>query len=194
MTIQHSPLILMSPKKAVVDASSAIILCKSGLHTLLVDVYDIILPASVYREITVNRYGDAGEYKRLAAEGKLRIEEIPAQQAAEFNGLDTGESDVIQLYYAGRGEFIITDDGPAARYCRRAGVPFINALLFPVILRYALIRDDDFCRRSMEKIISTGRYSQAVISFARECPRETIAFALPQGIRRVYGIRYRVKG
>jgi predicted nucleic acid-binding protein len=162
------------------DASSAIILCKSGLHTLLVGMYDIVLPSSVYREITANQYEDAEEYKLLAAAGELRIEESPIQpEESGIFGLDAGECEAIQLYQNGMGDFIITDDGAAARYCRRQGIPFINALLFPVILRFALMKDDVFCHRSMEKIIATGRYSKEVITFALECRREDVAFALP---------------
>lgn len=162
------------------DASSAIILFKSGLHALLVEIYDIVLPDSVYREITVNPYRGAEEYKMLVAGQKIRVQDSQDQQERQgMDGLDRGEHDAIHLFYAGLGEFIITDDGPAARYCRKAGIPFINALLFPVVLRLAQIKDEDFCRKSMEIIIEEGRYSQQVISFAGQCRIESIAFAIP---------------
>jgi len=170
----------LSRKTAIMDASSAIILYKAELHALPVEMYDIVLPASVYREITENRHEGAEEYKQLAAGRKLKVAESPIfPEKPGMKGLDTGERDVIGLFHSGLGEFIITDDGPAARYCKREGVPFINALLVPVILRFALLRDDDFCCRAMEKIIASGRYSGEVKRYARECSREAIAFALP---------------
>ena len=170
----------MLARTAIMDASSAIILCKAGLQTLLAEIYDIILPESVYREITANPYTGSEEYKRLVAGQKVRVQRTPDQQGMPgMAGLDTGEYDTILLFCSGLGDFIITDDGPAARYCKKAGIPFINALLFPVVLRLAQIRDDDYCRKSMEIIIEQGRYSQQVITFAGQCRIESIAFAIP---------------
>jgi len=162
------------------DASSAIILCKAGLHILLPEIYDIVLPESVYREITAKPYSGSDEYKQLVAGQHVRVQGTPDQQERPgMAGLDTGEYDTILLFYAGLGDFIITDDGPAARYCKKEGIPFINALLFPVVLRLAQIKDDDYCRKSMEIIIEEGRYSQQVITFAGQCRIESIAFAIP---------------
>ncbi|MDW7774090.1 MAG: hypothetical protein SCH71_14485 [Desulfobulbaceae bacterium] len=70
----------MTRKTAIMDSSSAIILCKTGLHILLGEIYEIVLPASVYLEITAKPYAGAGEYKRLAAEGRLRVETNPEKQ------------------------------------------------------------------------------------------------------------------
>lgn len=165
---------------AIIDASSAIILCKAGLHDLLAETYDIVLPESVYQEITANTYAGAEEYKQLASRQKIRVLENPEQnEKPGMAALDAGEYDAIRLFYAGLGKFVITDDGPAARYCKKENVPFINALLFPAVLRFARIKDEQFCRRTMEKIIEKGRYSSEVIEFARKCRQEHIAFALP---------------
>lgn len=171
----------MPRKTVILDASSAILLCKSGLHDLLTETYDLVLSESVFREITANPYAGSAEYKQLAAEGVIRILANQDQQKTPGNmiGLDAGEGDTIRLYLSGIGYFIITDDGPAARYCNKQGIPFINALLFPAVLMFAHRKDAHFCRRAMEKIIATGRYSPKVIAFARRCRRETIAFALP---------------
>ena len=170
----------MSKKKAIVDASSAILLFKADLHTCLTDVYRVVLPQSVFYEITSKPYAGSEVYNNLAAEGKIQVhgsaEPVEKHTMAR---LDKGEHDAIQLYYRGLGDFVIIDDGPAARYCTKEGIPFINALLFPVIMRLAEMKSDDFCRRSMEKVIASGRYSREIISFAAACERESIAFAVP---------------
>jgi predicted nucleic acid-binding protein len=170
----------MVPKTAVMDASSAIILCRADLHMLVCELYDIVLPLTVYREITVHPYAGAGEFKRLAAENRIRVlDRALIEEKHGIQGLDAGETDVIALYLAGGGDFVITDDGRAARYCRQEKIPFINALLFPVILRCAGLHDDESCRLAMARIVAGGRYSRDVILFARECGRQSIAFALP---------------
>ena len=162
------------------DASSAIILYKAGLHSLLARTYNIVLPTSVYIEITAKPYAGSREYEQLAEGNKIGVQEnTDSQKITGMERLDTGEYDAIQLFYNGVGSFIITDDGPAARYCKKAGVPFINALLFPVILRFAQIKDDDFCVEAMERIIENGRYSYDIISFAKKCSQESITFAIP---------------
>ena len=175
----------MSAKTAIMDASSAIILCKSGLHSFLAGIYDIVLSESVYREITVKSYAGSEEYKQMVARGEIRVQSDPVRQERPgMAGLDNGESAAIHLFYAGQGDFIITDDGPAARYCKKEGIPFINALLFPMVLQFAGIRDDNFRRISMTRIIATGRYSRQVIASAEECRKEDLAFALPETGRR----------
>lgn len=170
----------MPHKTAILDASSAIILYKSGLHSLLVEMYNIALPQSVYHELTANQYTGADEFKKLARVGKIYVHEPSSRlEKKRMAALDTGESDTIQMYFEGEGEFVITDDGQAAKFCKREGIPFINALLFPRVLQFAGRNKDDFCRRAMERIIENGRYSAEVITFARECRSEHISFAVP---------------
>lgn len=162
------------------DASSAIILFKSELHLLLTEVYDIVMPKSVFLEITAKPYQGSEEYIRLAEANQIQIQDnLKHQEQQGIAGLDKGEYDTIQLYHVGAGNFIFTDDGRAARYCSHQGIPFINALLFPVVLKVARIWDEEFCRKAMDKVIGQGRYSPDVIAFAQVCPKESIEFALP---------------
>lgn len=170
----------MTGKKAILDASSAILLYKVGLHYQLAEMYDVVLSESVYREITANRYAGAAEYTALSTGQKIRIMANPQiPDGLGKTGLDAGETDTIHLFISGKGDFIITDDGPAARFCSRQGIPFINALLFPVVMQFSDKVDELGCRKLMEKIIAVGRYLEKVIAYARNCPREAIDFALP---------------
>lgn len=169
----------MKSKTVIMDSSSAILLCKADLHTRLVRMYDIVIPASVYLEITARPYPGAHEFQTFAAEDMVHIADKTDQgRAYGPAGLDPGESDVIRLFGQGLGDFIMTDDGPAARYCRKAGIPFINALLFPVVLRCTGRMSDESCRRAMDRIEKTGRYSREVLKFARRCTPTDLAFAL----------------
>ena len=116
----------------------------------------------------------------MAERGQIRVQSDPAlRERPGMAGLDSGESSAILLFYAGQGDFLITDDGRAARYCRKSGIPFINALLFPVVLQLAGLWDDAASRRAMAEILETGRYSSRVVAFARECGKQDIGFALP---------------
>jgi len=170
----------MSRKTAVMDASSAIILYKAGLHHLLTEMYRVVLPHSVYYEITGNEYAGADEYERMVAEQKMIVKEIPADSHVHrIRALDRGEEDTIRLYLAGEGQFVITDDGRAARYCRTAGIPFINALLVPVVLRFTGRKSEDWCRKAMDRVVNAGRYSKEVLFFAGSCSREQVRFAVP---------------
>ena len=102
-----------------------------------------------------------------------------ANEKEGMGGFGAGEYDTIQLFYNGMGNFIITDDGSAARYCTGEGIPFINALLFPVVLGVAGIKNDGYCQQAMEKIIEHGHYSPEIVDYARNCDADTIQFALP---------------
>ncbi len=178
--VQHNTL-----KTALLDASSAIILCKSDLHIAVVEMYNVVMPGSVYQEITGNSYPCAEEYRQLLLDKKITIKDpIPDiennSDKQGFHNLGQGEHDAIQLYYVGQGDFVVTDDGVAAKYCKREQIPFINALLVPVILAFAGMQGDDYCRKARERIIDISRYSPWVIDFAEGCEREELLNFIPQ--------------
>ena len=169
----------MQAKSTIVDASSAIILDKAGLLHLLVRTYRVVLAGSVYQEITVKSDSCAEECKRLVQEKKVNVCDQPLVNYSTSQGLDRGEAETIELFKTGVGDFIITDDGSAAKYCKKEGLPFINALLFPVILKHAEVSPSAFCNRAFEDVMGIGRYSDKIITFAHNCQEQDIAFALP---------------
>ncbi len=169
--------------KALVDASSAIILCKANLHLIVSEMYNVVMSKSVYDEITGNSYPGAEEYKQLLADNKITI---PAplsvtnhESASGLYNLGQGERDIIQLYYAGHGDFVITDDGAAAKYCKREQIPFINALLIPMVIKCTGKQSDAYCLSKFNKVLNIGRYSRWVINFAEKCERKELFFFLP---------------
>ena len=71
------------------------------------------------------------------------------------------------------------DDGRGLKYCKKAGLPFINALLFPRILfLIGSISESEFQKKSAE-IIQNGRYSKNIIDIALNLSNQAIQPFLP---------------
>jgi len=170
-------------KRALVDTSSAILLFKSKLIPQLVSLYQTRICDSVYREITRQGYSGAAEFQQLCNQQLIEI--LPGIEPGSVlpdSGrprLNAGEQDTIHHYQLGRADFIVLDDGRAARYCRKAGIPFINALLFPrILLILGLMPESDYHRKRNE-IISYGRYAEKILKTALEMPDNEITPFLP---------------
>ena len=141
------------------------------------------MPRSVYDEITGNSYPGAKEYQQLLVDNKLIIQSfqmVTRKESATSNlkNLGQGEYDVIQLYDAGYGDFIIIDDGAAAKYCKGEQIPFVNALLIPKIMQYSGKYSNAYCLSSLNKIKSVARYSSRIIDFAEKSGKEDLSFFL----------------
>ena len=165
----------------IIDASSAIILYKTDLFPLLLDVYTVVMPVSVFEEITRNSsYPGANDFSDLSKQGRFHIihtAKIDTETGEKIPlSLDRGEGDVISLFFNKIGNFIMIDDGAGAAYCRKNKLPFINALLFPRILFLRSFINADEYNDYMQKIIMTGRYSPHIISFARGATEEDLCF------------------
>jgi predicted nucleic acid-binding protein len=172
-------------KKSILDASSAILLFKVDLLKELTDVYHVFVTRSVLQELTRRNHQGADTFQRFTSLKKIRIIDLEnVLLKCKTSGdslcfLDKGELDTIKCFGAGDHDFIITDDGRAARYCKKNGLPFINALLFPRLLYFA---DLILWQKSINKtdaIIRIGRYSTEVIEWARNCQKESLSFAMP---------------
>jgi predicted nucleic acid-binding protein len=171
-------------KKVLLDASSAILLLKAGLLTKLTDFYHVSQTQSVFLELTSNnRYG-ADKFRQYGAERKLKILNVdnvigPLDTTNQaLHSLDQGESDIIRCFKTGKHDFIIIDDGPAAKYCNKNNIDFINALLFPRVLFFSNNISLDECKGYMDQLVLNGRYSGEVIAWAYNCKRESLHFAI----------------
>jgi len=169
----------------MVDSSSAILLYKSSLFDHLLETYRIAMTASVYEELTVPGYLGAREFRQYAETGAVKIQspigmQLPAKGANSLYAMDRGERDTIRCYVAkGPISFIIIDDGRAARYCRRTGIPFINGLLFARIAYLSgLLSESEYIEKQGE-LVRIGRYGQEVIAFVKRSTCKEIAFFLP---------------
>jgi predicted nucleic acid-binding protein len=172
-------------KKTLLDASSAILLFKVGLFKELTDAYHVSVVRTVLEELTRENHHGSATFLRYVSLNKLKvidIKNIPAKCASSgisLSSLDQGELDTIKCFTAGSHDFIITDDGRAARYCKANGLPFINALLFPRLLYFSGYVSWQESNNKMDAIIRIGRYSSEVIEWAQNCQKENLIFAIP---------------
>lgn len=174
-------------QNSILDSSSAILLYKADLFDKLINAYQVSLTRSVLQELTQKNRRGTKTFFHSAATDKIKV--IPVTEnrpwrsnnsCHAFKNLDRGEQDTIHCFMAGGHDFIITDDGRAARWCHDKNIPFINALLFPRLIYFADSISLDECRDKMETVIQLGRYSEEVISWAKKCQRENVNFAIPQ--------------
>jgi len=173
-------------KQCLIDSSSAILLYKSGLFRTLIEAYQIVMTASVFGELTVAGYPGAQEFVEYGATNVVIIQSPATNRLPEglsndgLPSLDRGERDTIICYERAEPDsFIITDDGKAAQYCRRHGIPFINALLFARIAYLSGMLPESDYHDTYAELTAIGRYSEEIISYAQQCSRMEIAFSLP---------------
>ena len=159
-------------KSVIIDASSAILLFKSELTALLIKNYRTLITASVHDELTQPGYAGSETFGLLCNRNQIQVMRSPNSEIPHGNSFPTlptlnrGERDTVRQQMLGRSDFIIIDDGPALKYCKRAGLPFINALLFPRILFLThAISESEYQKKSAE-IIHNGRYSDNIIDIA----------------------------
>lgn len=159
-------------KRAVVDASSAIILFKADLFLRLTRTYHVMMTDSVLSEVTRRGYPGAEFFKNVGRCPAVTIVSCNGEIAQRFTTdprlhlLDLGERDTIGCLICQQADFIIIDDGRGNKFCRNNDLPFINALLFPKIL---LLTGRLFTAAYEEKtalIMQNGRYSQKIIESA----------------------------
>lgn len=172
-------------KKAIIDASSAIILYKTDLFDHLTRAYHLVMTRSVYHELIVCGYPGAEVFANNFRLGKFSITRPEAIAAtvppldSAIPRMDRGERDTILAYASGAADFIIIDDGRAAGFCRKQTIPYINALLCPRVLFFAGRISETTCCAKTAGIINIGRYSAAVINHALASSGHDLNFFLP---------------
>jgi hypothetical protein len=167
-------------RNVLMDASSAIILFKSGLFEAVIAYYCVLMPGSVYMELTRGNHTGTEEFIKYRKDDRIRVasaegNQIRIQEDAALPRLDDGEKDTINLFYRGAGTLVLLDDGKGAAYCRNKTIPYINALLVPRVLRLAGILSATDCEESMKRIAGFGRYSKKVIDYAFTCTDESLS-------------------
>ena len=172
-------------KSLIIDASSAILLFKGGLFTVLLHHYDVLCVERVFTELTRPGYPGSDTFARLQQEGNFKVIQPPqnalgAQLAIPASArLHSGERDTLVAFPHTGAEFILTDDGGAAAFCRRARLPYTCALLIPRILRHAGLISAAACSAYTADILAAGRYAPPVVAYASGCPTQDLAFFAP---------------
>ncbi|MFH2130321.1 MAG: hypothetical protein ABIK68_08090 [bacterium] len=172
-------------KSVIVDTSSAILLFKSELIVQLVKSYRTLITVSVYDELTQQGYAGSDKFRQLCNRKQIQIltsqkDTVPEKQKyPELPALNRGERDTITQQMLGAADFIIIDDGRALKYCKKVGLPFINALLFPRILFQNRSISEAEYHHKMAEIIQYGRYSKKIIHIASTFSDQAIQPFLP---------------
>jgi hypothetical protein len=165
--------------RAVIDASSLILLVKAGLLDMSAMAFCMVMTPSVLAEATRPGYPGAGRIDALHRAGSIGIR-VPGPPGAEVpSGLGQGERHTIHAFLQGLADFVIIDDGKGAGFCRRRQIPYINALLVPKLLWFAGRMGEAAYRGHTQRLLTIGRYTPAIVRFARDCAARDIDFFIP---------------
>jgi hypothetical protein len=172
--------------KALTDSSSAILLYRAGLFSKITTLYELVMTSSVFAELTVTGYPGATAFENAQQRGEvtvvsLREETAHTQPYEDLKALawGPGERDTIVQYYRGMGDFVLVDDKKAAEYCANRDIPFINALLAARLLHLVKFISVNEYEKAKQKLLTIGRYSDSIISYALHCPRDKLSFFAP---------------
>ena len=171
-------------RTALIDASSAILLHKGGLFKDMAAAYRLTVAGAVRDELTREGYPGAATFAAALADGRLThldMADIPVDPALQDHcaRLHAGERATLTAMMAGRGAFVVMDDGAGAHFCRTHGLAYVNALLCPRILRLAGRISAAAAEGHMARIRRQGRYAAAIVAFAVDCEDAVLRPFLP---------------
>jgi len=188
-------------KKVFVDASSAILLYKAGLFSDLVNLFQVVMAPAVFREITKKGYPGAAYFKSYFNSARILLQEPipfdhPLFALKNFISMDQGEKETIQIFcnltrfgLPGKNfpdpktkDFILVDDGEAARFCQAQQIPFINSLLIPKIFWYSGVMDPNVYLEKTDRLCELGRYSQKIMERARQFSQADLSYFLEKNL------------
>lgn len=174
---------------AYIDASSAILLYKTGLFVPCTQYFSMVMEANVYKEVRVPDHPGAKFFLSMVQKNSVKVSLADTDHRVYITlpeNLDLGERKTLILYFQNHcpeaRSFIIIDDAKAARFCLRQEVPFINALLVPKILWFAgVLNKNDYIDKTA-LVIEKGRYSKTVIEKAKALSSWDLAAFIPDEI------------
>ena len=174
-------LISLKTPRALIDASSAILLYKSGLIKACCQMFHLLMTRSVFNEVSVPSYPGARELHALAGRhAGVIILDDPAGRLpgtlTDLQHLHRGERDTLHHYLNGAARFVIIDDGKGVQACRRHGIPHVNALLCPRLLSFSGRMPEPHAHRFFLRIASLGHYSATVVKWAGTCEEDDFVF------------------
>jgi len=172
-----------SAMRAMIDASSAILLAKAGAIESCCRMFRLQMTRRVFEEVTVPGHMGAERLKTLAGKrpGIAVVADpaghLPDRAAVDLRGLHRGERDSLHHCLMGAARFVIIDDGQAVRVCRRHGIAHVNALLCPKLLLFSGRITGQRAHFLFARIAALGRYSEDVRRWAESCgPTDLEAF------------------
>ncbi|MBN2467212.1 MAG: hypothetical protein JXD19_03580 [Deltaproteobacteria bacterium] len=171
-------------RKAIIDASSAILLFKAHLFSRLVTIYEIVMAQSVYDELTIDGYPGARAFRSDCETNKFAVLQWDGDGFFRGNPIPgilppgRGEGDTIRWFLNGAADCIIIDDGAGASYCKNNKIPYVNALLCARLLYLQRHISESDYHDAMRDLQHIGRYSRRIVEHALCCPQEGLVFFL----------------
>ena len=99
-------------KAVLIDASSSILLYKSGLFDVVSEVYRLVMTPAVFREVTVEGRSGANHFGDLHRGGGIDLTVAAAE--CRWNDallrLGAGERETLCAFTGGDADFVILDD------------------------------------------------------------------------------------
>ena len=164
-------------KNVILDSSSAILLYKCNIIPMLLEYCSSVIPVAVMSELTLLGYEGAEFFTDLCRKEIIKVYEPVSRKTKNLTGsLHGGERDAIALFYEGKGDFIIIDDGKGGAFCRDNKIPYINTLLAVKIIFFKKLITEQEYTDAWRWLLANGRYSQKVIVWAEKADKRTLAF------------------
>ena len=155
----------------VLDASSLILLEKTGLLEKLAKRTTMRIPKEVEREATAKgtqkSVPDAFRIKGKIEQELIKVESIKNLQASRFFqdafNIGKGESEAITLFKEIHADILATDDRLAINACKALHIPFATSIAF-VIESYETGKvTKDEASQMIQILADQGRYKAEII-------------------------------
>lgn len=157
----------------IIDASSLILLAKTGLLEKLLDKNKLIIPEKVYIEVMKGKEKamlDAFLVEKLVNENKIDIQKVDKkvyENILKLFGLWAGEAEVLALALKDKLP-IITDDKKCLNAAKAANIQHITTLDIVISLFQKKYIDKEKAKKSMEILEEYGWYKKDIIKFYKE--------------------------
>ena len=157
----------------VADASSLILLAKSGVLKDFIQEKKIMIPQRVYEEIIAGKEKfreDAFLIEKLVKENKIEVvkpNEKIKEQVRKLFGLSGGEQEAISLALEKRLS-IITDDKKCLNAAKAIGIDFITSLDVIVALYKKRVINKEKALECVDRLEEYGWYANDIIKSYKE--------------------------
>lgn len=157
----------------VADATALILLAKVNVLEKFVSRNDVIIPKTVYEEVTVGKEKsrkDSFLVERLVQEKKLRLK-LPSKDSQTkirklFN-LKAGELDVVSLAFKTK-RTILSDDKKCLNAAKATGIDFVTSLGIVVAMYKKSLITKEKALACVEELEEYGWYSKDLIKSYKE--------------------------
>lgn len=137
-----------------------------------------VIPESVYREVTVSGHTGSDFFSDLCEKGVITVYKTTERFDLSLSFLHEGERGVIDIFYEGKGDFVIMDDGKGGAFCRDNNIPYINALLAVKIMLMKKIVTEAEYADARRWLLKYGRYSEKVKLWTDNADEHMLSFFL----------------